>query len=553
VLIGVGTGLVAAAGMGVGQVGAQSHDVTVSLTNVSSSAWEVTGVTGDEDVAPTGENNPTLTLQEGTRYQFENGGWSSHPLAFRDANDNPLLTQSGTGSFEDDADVNWVDDDQTVAFTLTESLASELDDYVCTVHSSMNGSVATQQPPPAAVTFTEQTTGGGSVFVDSVRMDDGGFVTMHDDSLLDGDALGSVVGVSEYLGPGSYEDVVVSLDSELTSDQTLIAMPHRDTDGDETYDFVDTDGSDDGPYADADGAITDSGQVTVASALASVTFADQTTDGTSVTVDSVRMDEGGFVTMHDDSLLDGDALGSVVGVSEYLGPGSYEDVTVDLDSELTSDQTLIAMPHRDTDGDETYDFVDTSGSDDGPYADNDGAITDSGQVTVTPAAVTFTDQTSDGTSVTVDFLRMDDGGFVTMHDSSLLDGDALGSVVGVSEYLGPGSYEDVTVDLDEQLGESQTLIAMPHRDTDGDETYDFVDTGGSDDGPYTDADGAITDSGEVTVETGSDDSVDASAPGFGVATGIAGLGGLAAYAYRKLNLEQEPPTPAEDGLDDGEE
>ena len=263
VLIGLGTGLAAAAGVGIGQVAGQSHDVTVSMDNVGTSAWEVTDVTGDENVATTGEENPTLTLQVGTRYLFENGGWSSHPLAFRDANDDPLLTQSGTGSFEDDTDVNWVDDDQTVAFTLTESLASELDDYVCTIHSSMNGSVATEQPPAAAVTFPDQTTGGGSVFVDSVRMDDGGFVTMHDDSLLDGDALGSVVGVSEYLGPGSYEDVVVSLDSDLTSDQTLIAMPHRDTDGDETYDFVDTDGSDDGPYADVDGAITDSAEVSV--------------------------------------------------------------------------------------------------------------------------------------------------------------------------------------------------------------------------------------------------------------------------------------------------
>jgi plastocyanin len=552
-LFGLGTGLAAAAGVGIGQVAGQSHDVTVSLNNVGTSAWEVTEVTGDEDVAPTGEENPTLTLQVGTRYLFENGGWSSHPLAFRDANGDPLLTQSGTGSFEDDADVNWVDDDQTVAFTLTESLASELDDYICTVHSSMNGSVATEQQPAAAVTFTEQTTGGGSVFVDSVRMDEGGFVTMHDDSLLDGDALGSVVGVSEYLGPGSYEDVVVGLDSELTSDQTLIAMPHRDTDGDETYDFVDTDGSEDGPYTDAGSAITDSGQVTVASALASVTFADQTTDGTSVTVDSVRMDRGGFVTMHDDSLLDGDTLGSVVGVSEYLGPGSYEDVVVSLDEELTSDQTLIAMPHRDTNDNETYDFVDTDGSEDGPFTNNDGAITDSGQVTITSAAVTFSDQTSDGTSVTVDSVRMDEGGFVTMHDDSLLDGDALGSVVGVSEYLGPGSHEDVTVDLDEDLSETQTLIAMPHRDTDGDETYDFVDTDGSDDGPYTDAGSAITDSAEVSVDTGSDDGISASAPGFGVATGIAGLGGLAAYAYRKLNLDQEPPTPAEDGLDDGAE
>lgn len=50
--------------------------MTVSIDNVGASAWEVTDVEGDENVAPTGEENPTLTLQVGTRYTFENGGWS---------------------------------------------------------------------------------------------------------------------------------------------------------------------------------------------------------------------------------------------------------------------------------------------------------------------------------------------------------------------------------------------------------------------------------------------------------------------------------------------
>jgi hypothetical protein len=204
------------------------------------------------------------------------------------------------------------------------------------------------------------------------------------------------------------------------------------------------------------------------------------------------------------------------------------------------------MPHRDSNDNQTYDFVDGSG--DPPYTDADGAITDAGEVTVVAeaASVTFTEQTTDGTTVTVDSVRMDEGGFVTMHD-----GDT-GAVVDFSEYLAPGTYENLVIELDEQLTETQTLIAMPHRDTNDDETYDFLDDSVDEDGPYVDADGAITDSAEVTVDTG-DDGVDASAPGFGVAAGLAGLGGLGAYAYKKLNLGAEPPTPAEDGLEEDEE
>ena len=125
---------------------------------------------------------------------------------------------------------------------------------------------------------------------------------------------------------------------------------------------------------------------------ATVAFSDQTTDGTSVTVDSVNMSDGGFVVIHDDSLLDGEVTGSVIGVSEYLAPGESENVTVSLydgvpgatfdQTELTENETLIAMPHRDTNTNESYDFVATNGSADGPYLTNETAVTDSANVTV---------------------------------------------------------------------------------------------------------------------------------------------------------------------------
>ena len=125
---------------------------------------------------------------------------------------------------------------------------------------------------------------------------------------------------------------------------------------------------------------------------AAVSFSDQTTDGTAVTVDAVNTTDGGFVVIHDSSLLDGEVIGSVIGVSEYLEPGLNENVSVTLfdgvpgaefnRTELTENETLIAMPHRDTNDNETYDFVATDGEEDGPYLDNGTAITDSANITV---------------------------------------------------------------------------------------------------------------------------------------------------------------------------
>lgn len=44
------------------------------------------------------------------------------------------------------------------------------------------------------------------------------------------------------------------------------------------------------------------------------------------------------------------------------------------------------------------------------------------------------------------------------------------------------------------------LLPMPHQDTNGNQEYDFVDSEGADDGPYTKTQQAVIDAGLVTVE-----------------------------------------------------
>lgn len=126
----------------------------------------------------------------------------------------------------------------------------------------------------------------------------------------------------------------------------------------------------------------------------------------------------------------------------------------------------------------------------------------------TDADVSFDEQESNGTQVTVDSVFVPDGGYVTIHDQRLLEGDATGSVVGVSSYLEPGYHDDVNVTLFDVMGaqfqtseltESQVLIAMPHRETNNNTTYDFVSSNGSADGPYTDEGEAVTSPAPVTI------------------------------------------------------
>ena len=124
---------------------------------------------------------------------------------------------------------------------------------------------------------------------------------------------------------------------------------------------------------------------------ASAMFEDQETGGKNVTVQSATLPEGGFVAIHDGRLQEGKVFESVIGVSDFLSAGTHEDVKVmlfqgvpggDFDQQrLMEDQTLFAMPHLDTDGNQTYDFITSNGDADGPY-------TTDGQPVLDPAMIT---------------------------------------------------------------------------------------------------------------------------------------------------------------------
>jgi hypothetical protein len=292
--------------------------------------------------------------------------------------------------------------------------------------------------------------------------------------------------------------------------------------------------------------------------FASVQFANQSSDGTTVTVDEATLSDPGYVAFHDVSLFDGEVTGSVVGVSEYLEPGvTYEtDVTLfdvpgaDFETEsLTGTGALVAMPHLETGDDESYDFVSSEGEEDGPFAEAglpvvdlafvDATGGDEGTATGTPDGTGTATDTPDGTATdtdsssddegapfaTVDFENqavaddavtvgealLSEGGFVALHDARLLGGELFESVVGVSEYLGPGVHRAVEVTLDDPgaitevpfpPAPAKPLVPMPHLDTDDDDSYDFVTSEGADDGPYTAEGQAVVDLGFVTTEGG---------------------------------------------------
>jgi PGF-CTERM protein len=250
------------------------YEVTVTINEASGLVNEDTAVSrtftvaersvdlNTNDELDTGEDIIRVAAGDG---QVISGGTSAAPgtdvvVRARATGDSPfLLSQTATvdssRSFSAEFDFSGISEGQS--FEVTAEADRGGDDEVNAVVDAA---------PTASVDISSQSGAGDTVIVDSVSLSDGGFVTIHD-STVGSDPIGSVLGTSAYLEAGDYTDVEVTLDTPIEESQSVIAMPHQDTDGDQTYDFVSSGGEDDAPYVgDGGNAVTAQAEYTVEAA-----------------------------------------------------------------------------------------------------------------------------------------------------------------------------------------------------------------------------------------------------------------------------------------------
>lgn len=102
------------------------------------------------EVESLGGANPTLALHVEREYLFTNDTGAVHPLEFVTAgetrNDDVVLLAQGDieGSLENDLDIGWKEDGNTVRFRVTKALSDVLDGYRCGIpsHAAMRGSIS---------------------------------------------------------------------------------------------------------------------------------------------------------------------------------------------------------------------------------------------------------------------------------------------------------------------------------------------------------------------------------------------------------------------------
>lgn len=96
------------------------------------------------------------------------------------------------------------------------------------------------------------------------------------------------------------------------------------------------------------------------------------------------------------------------------------------------------------------------------------SVTERMDSAVAAGEVTFENQTTSGENVTVASVNLSKGGFV-----GIVGEDR--TLIGVSAYLAPGEHTDITVTLDESIGDpdaTANLTAVALRDGNGNQQYD---------------------------------------------------------------------------------
>lgn len=284
--------------------------------------------------------------------------------------------------------------------------------------------------------------------------------------------------------------------------------------------------------AGAQGTISQPTEIptTDTSTNATVSLANQTINGSTVTIESVTLPEAGFIALDstgpgEESVLED----STIAVSKRLDAGTHRNVSLSVNQSppggvanqttLNQSGTYGAALYRDSNNNSRFEFITSGRATDRPFVTESGSsarlVSDSASITIrgsredsnaTPtaaASIRFPDQRTDGVGVTIRSVTVPQGGFVVVHNQSYLrGGDPTETSLGYSQYLSAGTHRNVSITLAESIQHDQKLVAIPSRDTDGNRSYDYVRTDGFQDVGYTDGGEIVTDTASVTT-TGS--------------------------------------------------
>ena len=248
---------------------------------------------------------------------------------------------------------------------------------------------------------------------------------------------------------------------------------------------------------------------------ASIEFSNQSIDGSTVTVQSATLPSSGYVVL---DLSGGGVQGvleeDAVAISGQLSAGTHQNITISVNNSppggvanrtsLNNTGNYEAILYQESNNNSRFEYLTSRASSDQPIiigsGDQERLVKDGARLTVrgsrgdpnattTPSAnIQFTDQRGNGSVVAIESVILPQGGFVAVHNESYLRpwGDPTETVLGHSQYLPAGAHQNVSVELTSgSATQGGSLVAVPSRDTNANQDYDYVETDGFRDVSYT--------------------------------------------------------------------
>ncbi len=314
--------------------------------------------------------------------------------------------------------------------------------------------VSAQDAMGPSVTVSNQISLNGNVVVGEVVSAGAGFIVIHADNA---GSFGAVIGYAP-VADGVNSNVNVQFDS-ASATPTLYAMLHTDSGDAGVYEFGVVEGAD-GPV------VVDGAAVSPPFAVDLLDANDQFYEGNTVNIDSVVVQQDGFVVVHADN--EG-SFGAVLGFTPVTA-GVNSNVAVELSGDITN--VLFPMLHIDTGEAGVYEFGTVEGAD-GPVV-IDGTVAVHAITTNTPL-MAISDQVVVG-GLSVESVLAESAGWVVIHADNGEGGP--GPVIGQA-LIEAGLTNNVMVEVD-PMGVTPVLFPMLHVDTGEAGVYEFGAVEGAD-------------------------------------------------------------------------
>lgn len=239
-----------------------------------------------------------------------------------------------------------------------------------------------------AVTANEQDLVNGVVNVESIKLEQDGYVVIHaSNEAGNGPMVPQIISTPVYLEAGEYENVGVPLtdDANVEAGDVLWIMLHNDTGEEQVYEFDGVNGLD-LPVMDGENIVMTSvtiTDVTTAAMSGTIDVEDQALVDNTITVDNIFVDMDGYVVVHA-SNVDGSGpmVPEIISVPVYVEAGDNPSVEITFteDANVEVGDKVWVMLHNDTGVEMVYEFDGVNGLD-LPLMDDDGIV-------VTPITIT---------------------------------------------------------------------------------------------------------------------------------------------------------------------